>query len=389
MRRAGRFGMHLLLLVGFSLVAGPASAAQLAPRETRILWERRGWDPGSRSGGEVQETLLRARHAFAWGERLEAGLEISDARATRSGVHVGPGVRGALLLRLRAGSGWLLQAGAGTPAGIGRLGARSREVAALVGDPLFAFTEPEIACGWRVHCGAVHGIALSHSMTLALGIGVDLLPAYEAGFGLSLDPADRLAASAALHLRRPGANAQIRLSGFLEGDEELEGAPIRRSRELLAVDFGIVLAEGPVRGALQAGLATSSEVSSPDPATYGAWLLEGPGLLAQFGLQVRPAGRWSLGRGIAGQPSLDLLWRRALPQGLPAGGGWAVTILPRFSLFRGAGELAISGGWGSGHWSAWEATGRRPQTGVDGWIVRGEIVWRWDLGRETQQATEA
>jgi len=372
-----------LLFVALALApARPASAAEglenrFRALESSVVWERMGWDPGARAGGEIQESAVTAATELAAGRGLEARIEIARVAATRARAHLDAALRGALLVRWMPVREWLLQAGVGLPAGRNNLGPPERALATLLGDPLFAFSDPDPARGWRFHLGALRGFAVSRRMEVFLGGGMEVAASTSPAPGIRLDPGDRLLTTAAMRVTAGRSDVTARLEAALEGSDRSAGEVLRRKRTLLSGAIGARTALAGLYGSAAVEGQFCNRLSLIDPALLGARMSGGPGffarLAAEFGLD-RPLA-WPGALGL--RPALGVSYGRLFPNGLPAGEGWTAWIVPRLALVLPAGELQLNGGWGSGSWSEWTPGGSRPARELSGWRWGAAWVHRW------------
>ena len=354
-----------------ALATPPAVAGSHWPGETSLIYERAGWDPGSKAGGEIQESVLALRLGHRWGA-LDAQLEIAQTRAARSGTRLGPETGGALLVRYAPSAGWLLQGGVRTPSGTGRLSRSARSLAALLGDPLFALPNPDPVHGWLVHAGAIHGWALSHETHLLFGLGGEWTGAFEPGVEGSLDPADRLLTSFTLQTEFAATRAEARLSAAFESDDEIDGETLQDGRRLLGAALAASRAcRGFLAGASVEGVSCG-RVSILDPEIHGVRVEAGPGFFARMGLEVGSEGTLALAESMRLRPAIAISWSRLMPEELPTGDGWSARLGPRLELFTAAGEFVLGGAWGRGSWRDWEPGGYRAAADIRGWMFRLE-----------------
>ncbi|MFH1145016.1 MAG: hypothetical protein V1774_10775 [Candidatus Eisenbacteria bacterium] len=375
-RRAPAGGILALLLM--AAAAAPAvSASALVPVETTFIWERAGWDPGSKAGGEVQESVALLCAGFDLGSRFEGQIEIARTAATRSGTHLEPAERAALLVRYFHGEAWLFQAGAGTPSRRNALERKERLLASALGDPLFGFPDPDAARGWRLHAGAVRGLPLSRATRLLFSLAGEAATAFTPAPEVSVDPADRVLAGVTLQLTGSSITGQARLNAAFEGSDRSNGTILRKGRRLIGLALASHASAGGAILSPALEIQFCERVSLLDPEIYDARIEGGPGSLVRLALDVGAERALDAPLLPSLRPSLTLAYVRVQPNGLATADGWSARIVPQLAFETPAGEIELSGGWGRGSWSDWETAGHRPSVGVDGWLLRLAWTRRW------------
>jgi hypothetical protein len=293
------------------------------------------------------------------------------------GARLGPGASVASIVRYRVFPDGYIQLGCATPSGERELDTAPFFLARRVAEPLLLMPDPDPARGWRMHFSALWGRSLRRGSGLLLGAGADIAAAFRATPDLKLNPADAISAQAAYAWTGPGWRGRARLHAARESAERGSGVVVRGGRMLTGFQLDGGWEASPVYLGAVLGVSRSGRCRVPHPETYGLWRSSGPGSLGSFTLTAEPRTRVGLGNGFHLRPSIEIAWRRILPEGLPHADGWASSTGVHVSIGDQARELALGFVWERGRWRAWEQDVIPRVETLRGWrIITALRAWR-------------
>lgn len=370
------------MLVAGAGVLAPAAAAW---RETGFSAAVARWKSAEAPAGTQIVSGLHA--VWSRGETWEASLELAGARSARDGATLGPRAEGALLLRMRPSTRWLLQAGVRSPGGLSDLEPAELALARELGEPLLALPAPEPVRGARFHAGVARGVPLGYDWGLVLSAGFDWADRVAVIEGAFLDPGMRATGGLTLETERDGQRLQLHLELAREGEETLSEAVTRSARTLAGGEARAWVETPPVRLAASAALASSGVWRLPDPEVFAASREEGPARQGRLRIELRP-GESLLSPSAVWQPEISCDYARLFPRGLPFADGWRLRVTPGLAWTRGAREMLLRAGWDAGRMRAADAP-EGVGDGLSGWSLSLSLRWKLEPnGRASRREGE-